>query len=378
MSFQHFLTENWPLALGWFLAALSISLFVLRSRRIRRLKKTLSEPAFEYGKKVEGKRRKLKIPKGTQLNSKLPLEEVLYEDFRVKPKTFLPESLAEILPEENTPHPEKLASLGISPPKPAPISDEQKINQLVGLQAYPSDPNYMPVEALATSFLVNLLQVVKGKKQLSIGVEHAVLDSLGAGGGFAGAKLGGVVGLGLAPFVATVAPIALPAFMLAGAWIGARAGKKLGDRMKARKLYSALKQLRKVSNAFRKYFLKQFPVLMKQLDREFESKIAFTRELYVKRQGRLRRFFFPDLLTVFLGTCQQRIKIDWDLKRKEWKQIKAQVRVMTPVEFVALFDVEGDQNAEKMLVPFPELLAQYRSYQQALKEVQEVSKEMVA
>jgi hypothetical protein len=372
MSWGDFLRENWQLALGWFLATLSTGLFLIRARRIRKLKKILSEPAEEYGKKVAGKRRKLRIPKGTELTSKLPLEDVLYEDYRVKPKAFLPESVAEILPDE--PQPEKLHALGIAPPKAEPISDEQKINQLVGLQAYPSDPNYMPVEALATSFLVNLLQVVKGKKQLSIGVEHAVLDSFGAGGGFAGAKLGGVLGLGLAPFVASVAPIALPAFMLAGAWMGARAGKKLGDRMKARKLYSALKQLRKVSNAFRKYFLKQFPVLMKQLDQEFESKIAFTRELYMKRQGRLKRFFFPDLLTVFLGSCQQRIKLDWESKRKEWKQIKAQVRVMTPVEFVALFDQEGEQ----MLKPFPELLDQYHAYQQALKEVQEVSKEMVA
>jgi hypothetical protein len=47
---------------------------------------------------------------------------------------------------------------------------------------------------------------------------------------------------------------------------------------------------------------------------------------------------------------------------------------MTPVEFVALFDQEGEQ----MLKPFPELLDQYHAYQQALKEVQEVSKEMVA
>jgi hypothetical protein len=62
------------------------------------------------------------------------------------------------------------------------------------------------------------------------------------------------------------------------------------------------------------------------------------------------------------------------LKRKEWKQIKAQVRVMTPVEFVALFDQEGEQ----MLEPFPELLEQYHSYQQALKEVQEVSRETAA
>jgi hypothetical protein len=374
MLFQDFLTQNWQLLTGWFLATLSTSLFIYRSRRIRKLKKILSEPAEEYGKKVAGKRRKLRIPKGTELTSKLPLAEVLYEDYRVKPKAFLPENVAEILPEMESSGPRKLKEMGILAPKTEPVTDEQKINQLVGLQAYPSDPNYMPVEALATSFLVNLLQVVKGKKQLSIGVEHAVLDSLGAGGGFAGAKLGGVVGLGLAPFVATVAPIALPAFMLAGAWIGARAGKKLGDRVKARKLYSALRQLRKVSNGFRKYFLKQFPVLMKQLDREFESKIAFTRELYLKRQGRVRRFFFPDLLTVFLGTCQKRIKIDWDLKRKEWKQIKAQVRVMTPVEFVALFDQEGEQ----MLEPFPELLEQYHSYQQALKEVQEVSRETAA
>jgi hypothetical protein len=359
------------LGLAAFVVLLACALW-FRSYRIRmgaRVRRARAENSME---------RKLSLPPGVRLNSKKPLFEVLYENLNADPKLFashndLHESLfakvGEVLQESRANAKAMSQEVASLPSASLPaLTEEEQIGQLVSVQI---NPAALPMEALATRFLVHFMSVLKGKKNIADGVQHAVLDSLTPGGGFAGAKLGSVVGLSvvplLGPVVAGVATFALPVFMLAGAYLGSMAGKKIGDRVKARKVYAAIRKLTLASKEFRKSFLIQFPLLMKQLDEEYETRIKFTHLLLRNAQMALIRFFVPNLMTVFLNQALIRLVEDWDGNRKEWKLIKKKVRVMPPLEVAhVLYTL-----TERAFMPFPKLHEQYQAYDNAVRELRE-------
>ena len=337
------------------LVLLSAALIAIRSRRLRRWNKMLATRASALVAQ-EGSW-KSKLPRGIQLDSELPLFEVLYGGHQAKPRLSASSDLKGTLLKA-----EPAAKFGLS----SSPSDEDTISHLISLRGY-QQVGFLPIDAVASSLLGNLTSVLKGKKKLVTGMEHAVLESLGAGGGFAGAKIGNILGLGLIPLAASAGPLVLPLSMLAGAWLGSVAGRKIGDRVKARQLHSAMKKLRSASKNLKRSFLERFPELMDELDRDYALRIGHVLGLRRWNERRLRRMFFPGIMTAFYSGAVRRLRADWDEDRKQWQSIRKKVRFIRPLEFAYVLYGLGEES----FLSDSTLLASYQQYEAAVSEVRE-------
>jgi len=295
---------------------------------------------------------------------------VLYVNFRSKPKLFDPSAVdAALAGMKSTDILRKMEP-------DEKLSDEDHIKNLLGLRSYAHEPE-MPTETVMTNIAVNIVNVLRGKKKLVVGVEHAILDSLRAGGGFAGAKLGGISGLLLTPILlhyTKFGTYTVPALMFVGAWSGSFFGKKLGGRVKERHAHAARKKLKRVSHHFRKCFLAKFPGLLKKVDFEFKVNVAYTLKLRRRSQSVLTRYFFPRIMLVFYTECVGQMKKDWEADRERWKQINRKVRSMDPMHVSGvLHGLRGEG-----LVSHPELLDHSRAYDQAVQDLEEAKKKSAA
>lgn len=328
------------------LGALTLLLALARAARIRKSRRIIASPARE----AKGVR---SLPEDLKLDTDAPLFDVLYANFRLKPKLHVARS-------PKTGEPSLLPELERD-------TDDDQANRLIDLGHYHQTPGYLPTDTVAASVLKNLVPVVKGKKSLKRGVEHAVLDSLGPGGGLAGAKAGEALGLAAAPFLAGLAVYALPALMVAGAWAGSLAGRKVGARVKARRVFAAMRKAHAAAKDFKRKFVGSFPSLMRQLEREHDARATSTRRFYRVRQGWLARALFPDLMSVFLKECLHRLEHDRREELRAWRQVLKEARRLRPADFVVtMAQLSGGRFFED-----PALLQRYEAVRSAMRELED-------
>jgi hypothetical protein len=309
---------------------LGAAALAVRERRWRVWRLALGRPARDFA----GRLRPEALPEGVSLQSDLPLFEVLHEAFRMQPGLFTPARVERALT--------RVGDLGV--PRlldRSRVSDEERVNQLVDLRNYGSNPDYLPFDAVASGVIRNAWSVFRRRKPLRAGVEHSVLDTLTPGGGMAGAKLGGVVGAWLAPALGAVPFGLLPAFLLAGAWMGSLAGRQAGERLKARRLYAALRDVNVAARAFRRAFLRRFPELLRRLERDYEERIALARRL-ARKSGVLLRLVWPDLMTVFFALSREQLRQDCREASAAWQDLRRRIRSAPPLGLAELLRGLGD------------------------------------
>lgn len=336
-----------------------------RWRRIRTARARLELPAAEVESLRARKRGKpswvRSLPENLDLDIDGSLFEALYDHFGVHPNGTTSAVLA--LPLAET-------SRSISPvnaaPEAAPESEEERIK---GLLSSPTDPAVAPPsEAFTQNFVLNLVNVLRGRKPLKQGLEHAVLDSIAPGAGFAGAKLGGAVGLALAPWTVGLSTVFVPATVAAGAWLGAWAGKRVGTRMKARRYFSVLKRLRALSREFQRWFVERLPEFLGELDRAYEDADRLARERGKSGRNRFARTLAPDLLTVFHHQSRARLREERAADRKRFKRLIAVARAQDPVDFAYTLDHSGADALEEC----PEFTRFRRDYRAIVGEFREL------
>lgn len=353
-----------------FALSLTALIFLIRSRRIQRWKVILSQPGSQAAAET-AEWRKL-LPADISLASEAPLFNILFEAFRSRPNLFLPAGLSKALAEAK-PLPAQIgAEFKLA------IASDEELYQLFGMRTYQQNPDYIPVDALTSNLIRNLLSVLTGKKKLRVGLEHALLDSLGAGGGFAGAKLGSLVGLVVAPLITPLitplaswaAAVIIPTFVLIGAWLGSLAARQLAAKARFRKIHAELKRLRAAAKTFRSTFLLRFPELMKSLEDDYRARIHATHEMRRKRQNPLSRYFYPDLLTIFFNETVARLTAECTDEINRWKSIRWKVRFTSPLEFVPILHKLTDGR----FLGDDELQKYYLEYAAALKSLEEAKK----
>jgi hypothetical protein len=345
------------------LVLLVFAIAYFRLRRVRRWEKILTEPASEIAEILARKKGRPRWVKRLPENLKLgkgTFFEALYAHFDARPEIPISGEFDSALSESKTGN--RLSTLEIH----APMNDEDRIKSLL---AAPSDPGIgMPSEALAQNLVLHLVNVLKGKQKLTQGLEHAVWDSLAPGGGFAGAKLGGAIGLAVAPFMVGIASVFTPVTVIAGAWLGAWTGKRVGARFKARRYLAVFKRLRKISREFQKWFVHRFPTFLEELDRDYARAIDVSRKRYRESQGRMRRLFYPNLLTVFCKLEEERLRRDHADDRKQMKRLLAIVRAQDPIDFASVLP-----NLNPTLMKdYPEFKTHRDEYVTAMKEFEEI------
>jgi hypothetical protein len=339
----------------------------VRSRRLRKWKMLLEGPASDVAV-LRAKRRKpswvKSLPPRLHLDSKHPLFEALYSHYRTEPEEFAPQAIQLALRAIAQAEAKKINEG--APRIGGKISDEEKIGSLMSA---PTDfETAVPADAFAQNLVLNLVNVLKGRKKLTLGLEHALWDTLGAGGGFAGAKIGGALGVAVAPLVIGASTAFLPVWVLVGAWLGSLAGKKVGSRFKARRYFSAAKKLRKTSRAFKRWFLDQFPAFLAELDREFGKAAENAGALRRDHRSRWLRFFWPDLMSTFFEMSLVRLKADAAAERRRFLEMRAEVRALDPIRFASILERLDPKSARA----YPELVEYHRAYREALDELREV------
>jgi hypothetical protein len=343
-------------ALAWF----------VRARRVRKWKSILEAPAFETLVHLS-KRRKpgwvKPLPSGLKYDVKTPLFEVLYAHFRKGAENANRPALrlAEAAVDASTKPSETGEKLGSADR----ISAEEKIGTLMNAPTDCAAP--IPADALAQNVVLNLVNVLKGKKKLSLGLEHALWDTLGAGGGFAGAKMGGALGVTVGPLL-VVSSSFLPAWILVGAWLGSLAGKKVGTRFKARRYYSAIKRLRKTSRDFKRWFLAEFPEFLDEIDRDFDRVASLLAEARRKAGRSFFHYWRPNIMIAFCDLARARLKADHANDRRRFVRLRAQLRALDPIRFASVLE----QLDTKSLRAYPELVDHLENYRAAIHEIQEV------
>lgn len=353
------LSQSWPLRAGLAIFCFGVCVCLIRSTRLRKWRKVLLQSA----KTQDRKSRWVKsLPRDLDLDSEAPLFEILYRHYLGMSRSSAAQVLNLALGGD--------AISGSSPQNVVRISgskltDDEEVSALLSVQMTPESE--IPAEALARNAVLNLFSVLKGHKKLRVGLEHAVLDSLGAGGGIAGAKLGGLISLALAPLFLGLWSFVLPVWIVLGALLGSLAGKKMGGRLKSRRYLAATKRLRGVSKDFKKWFLSQFPDLLKERDLDFKNALVKSRELY--RQGRnpMLRFLFPDLMTVFFKQSLKRLVQDRSSEQKRIKQVRDRIRGMDPEDFASVLRELDEKTARS----HARLFKYFEDYQQALAEMRE-------
>jgi hypothetical protein len=337
-----------------------------RARKTRRWKAILNAPAFETLVHLSKRRKPAwvkPLPTGLKYDVKTPLFEVLYAHFRKgaentnRPALRLAEAAvtASTKPNETT---EKLSTN-------ERVSAEDKLGTLMSTPADYAAP--LPADALAQNVVLNLVNVLKGKKKLSLGLEHALWDTLGAGGGFAGAKMGGALGVSLGPLLIASSSF-LPAWILVGAWLGSLAGKKVGTRFKARRYFSAIKRLRKTSRDFKRWFLAEFPEFIEEIDRDFERVSGILAEARRKEGRPFFRYWRPNIMTTFCDLARVRLKSDHASERKRFVHLRSQLRSLDPIRFASVLE----QLDSKSVRAYPELVDHLENYRAAIHEIEEI------
>lgn len=344
---------------GLLLALFVVGVAYLRLRRVRRWEKLLALPASEIeeirAQKKGGPRWVRLLPEDLELG-KESLFESLYLHFDARPEIPIPGNLSSALSDPRT------ESKSDRPLLHAPMNDEERIKSLINA---PTDPAIgLPSEALAQNLVLHLLNVLKGKQKLKQGLEHAVWDSLAPGGGFAGAKLGGALGLAIAPFMVGVASVFTPLSVIAGAWVGAWTGKRVGARFKARHYLAAFKRLRKVSREFKKWFVHRFPDFLEELDRAYERAIENSKKRFRESQSPVLRLFHPNLMVVFSTKEGERLRTDRAVDRKQMKRLLALVRAQDPIDFASVIP----SLSPSLMEDYPEYKALYEEYLVAMRE----------
>lgn len=356
--------------IGWFsaagLLAAGAGLWFCGRLRAAKWRRILGEPAsnvMDLREKRKGRPGWVKtIPKDAKIKGDRPLFESLYRHVRAETRLRLPRALglAMDIEERDVTAPETAA------PAKVPLTDEDKIGPLLNAKLDPAVA--VPTEAIAQSLVVNLVNVLKGKKKLSVGLEHAVWDSLGAGGGFAGAKLGGLFGMALAPMTVGISATLTPVWILLGAWFGSIAGKKAGNHFRSRRYFAAARRLRRAALDFRRWFLRSFPEFFSELDREFSEANERIRERSRQEQSTFVRFFYPSFMTVFYRECRARLSRDRLEERKRFVRIRAYVKHLDPVAFASLLVDIDDASVKE----YPEIAVYRAAYVGALTEMREI------
>jgi hypothetical protein len=180
--------------------------------------------------------------------------------------------------------------------------------------------------------------------------------------------MGSALGLTVAPFIASVSFIVTPACVLAGAWIGSLAGKKVGNRFKARKAIAAAQKLRRVAMRFKKWFLAQFPDFLDELDMDYRTAIEEARTLARSKQGWVGRAFFPSFTTAFFRMSIDRLHQDRIVERLRFQRMRAELKTVDPLRLVTVLD-GLDADATKR---HPDLAEHQRAYASALSHLREV------
>ena len=250
-------------------------------------------------------------------------------------------------------------------------TDEERVNHWVSLRSYPGNPDTVPYDAFASNLLRNLIGVLRGRKKLKIGVEHAVVDSMGAGAGMAGAKMASLVGVATAPLWAGFPPFSLPVFILLGAWSGSLVGRKVGHWIKARKVHGALRRLNRSSVELKAGFLRQLPHWLEEMDAEYQERQTLARTLHRKQQGFLLRTLFPDLMCIFFKDCVILLKSERQACRREWKALRRRIQRSEPREVARLLE----EMHAAAIQPDSELHHLREAHVLALKELEETRKQ---
>ncbi len=354
-------TPDWPFAV-LALASLIVATLALRMGRTRTVRTLLRLPA--HSEQFTSKRGRASLPPNLDLASNAPLFNVLHDAFRKRPQLFLHTNLHDSL--------DKVGSLEAPRLEPATTAatsatDEERINHWMSLRSYPGNPDAVPYDAFASSLLRNFIGVLKGQKKLKIGVEHAVVDSMGVGAGMAGAKMASLASVATAPLWAGFPPFALPAFILLGAWSGSLVGRKIGHWIKARRLHGALRKLNRSTLELKAGFLRQLPHWLEEMDAEYQERQLLARTLQRKQQGLLLRTLFPNLMSVFFKDCVTRLKSERRSCRRDWKALRRRIQRSEPREVASLLEEMHDSAIE----PESELHRLREAHALALKELEE-------
>jgi hypothetical protein len=343
-------------------AALTGLLLRLRARRIAKWVLILEEPASSVALLSARPKRAPKwlreIPQDLNLRTEAPLFEALYLHHRNHPSQLgSPVLKLALLSQGAAPDRELLSA---PQQEQARFSDEDKIKTLMG--AKPDPAGLVPTEALAENVVLNLVNVLKGKKKLTVGLEHALLDSLGAAGGLAGSKVGGALGIASAAVLTGLSVPLVPVLVLLGALIGSLVGKRAGGWLKGWRGFSAVRKMQLASRNFKKWFLDQFPEFLAVREQEFREAIARTRELQRRHQNRFSRFWLPDLTTVFLRLSLVRLEHDCLAEKQRLERLRGSIRALDPLEFSAVLTNLDEASARS----HPQLFEHYQAYQAAL------------
>jgi hypothetical protein len=336
----------------------------LHLRRVHRWQEILKSPVREALKKIPPKSKFLKkFPELDKASSSKSLQEALDQTLGVKETPVLATQLFEFFAKEQSLK-EKIKrsfekegqpiSSGRAPENSGLIrADEEKIQTIVALPSYHADPA-LPVEVVASSVISNMVKAVRGQKPFKTAVEHAVLDSFGASGGFAGAKAGALAAISVMPWLAIgLAPYWIPVAMVIGAAIGSIVGRKIAHRVKERKFYATQNHLKHIANDFKQELLVRTPEMQLELENDLvQRQVSLTRMPSSSRFKRFILFFYPDLLSIWVQLSTQRLANERKLSRKNWRRLRRRIKKL---RFDTLDRLIHQVN-EKSLASYPKLI----------------------
>jgi hypothetical protein len=253
---------------------------------------------------------------------------------------------------------------------PLPLTDEEKAKALVGGTVSPPT-SLVAAEVLAENALIHLLGVLQGKKRLAVGLEHALLDSLGAAGGAAGSKAGIAVGLAGASLMTGVAlpivPIITPALAIVGAIAGSFAGKRAGSWFKNWRCYSAARRMGRAARAFKKWFLARFPAYLGQARDKRDIAFELNRKLLNEQQSWLGRALWPSLLTVFFKRCFARLERDYLGDVSRLRDLHAAIKATDARQLGWILESLDERSASS----YPGLMNHYVAYREAREALED-------
>jgi hypothetical protein len=350
----------------------------LHLRRVHRWQEILKSPVREAIKKIPPKSKFLKkFPEFDKTSASKSLQEALDQTLGAKEVPVLATQLFEFFAKEQSLK-EKIKrsfqkdgekqghpiSSGHAPENSGLIrADEEKIQTIVALPSYHADPA-LPVEVVASSVISNLVKAFRGQKPFKTAIEHAVLDSFGASGGFAGAKAGALAAISVTPWLAVgLAPYWIPVAMVIGAGIGSIAGRKIAHRVKERKFYATQNHLKHIAGDFKQELLVRTPEMQLELENDLVQRhVSLTRMPSSSRFKRFFYFFYPDLLSIWVQLSAERLANERKLSRKNWRLLRRRIKKLRFDNLDRLIH----QVNEKSLSSYPKLIelrSQYTQYQ---------------
>jgi len=176
---------------------------------------------------------------------------------------------------------------------------------LEGIKNIGESLDWVPLISLVTSGAKNANAVAKGKKDVSLALEHTVLDVAGKGlGSTIGAKAGLALGMTLAPVTGGLSVALLPAIGAIGGLFG---GKRIVGWWKGRHLREAKEMLQKKSTEFASRFLDCYEELVDSI----VSPLRERDEWCTKQRSTenvFRRIFFPSLQVKIYGLLKGKLE----------------------------------------------------------------------